>query len=454
MPPRAKTSAPVEKPTARVGYVYDVRMKNHFELDIPRGERGTDDNNMAGSIDDANDSEGEDSGDSEERYEPHPEDPRRIYWIYDILDLAGCLKLMKPIKVQSATEAQILRVHTRKYLGLLRSTELMERMSLIETQRRFDSVTLCSDSYYCALLSAGGLISLSEEIAKGNLDSGLAIIRPPGHHACHRKAMGFCLLNNVAIAVRDMIAKDYVKKVLIVDWDVHHGNGIQEIFYDDPNVLYFSVHRHDNGTFYPSSKEGGMENVGGSFAHGYNINVPWPSSGYGDGDYMYAFRRLLLPIAQEFKPDMVFIASGFDAAICDPIGQCNVSPECYACMTNMVQSIANGKLVLALEGGYNLDAIANSALGCVKALLGIKLKAGLVPEASTYETYETVPESEINGVSVGPKTYASAWRSLPDWDPEFEAPDCFYAPPSTKGKHTVEEVVQHHKKFWICLNEG
>ncbi|KAJ2489035.1 Histone deacetylase hda1 [Coemansia sp. RSA 2050] len=375
----------------KVGYVYDVRMKHHFNLN---------------------------EDDFPHLIDPHPEDPRRIYWIYDILERSGLLQQMHHVAISPATDRQILRAHSRSHLEFLETTELMEKTSLILAQEKYDDVYLSALSHYCARLSAGGLLALCNEVAKGSLQSGLAIIRPPGHHACQNKPMGFCLLNNIAIAIKELQACSPVQRVLVVDWDIHHGNGIQDMFYADPSVLYISLHRHDND-FFPHGDGGDMKKVGKGKGKGFNINVPWTAEGVGDGDYLYAFRKLILPVAREFGPEMTIVACGFDAAVCDPIGECSVTPECYATMTAMLKDVCP-KLVLSLEGGYNLEAIANSALGCAKALLSVKWRAGLVPAAATVTKYATMPEAEINGGPAERKTFAQAWRALPKWSPGVE----------------------------------
>ncbi|KAJ2778812.1 Histone deacetylase hda1 [Coemansia javaensis] len=408
-----------QQPAKDVGYVYDVRMRHHWDLEDPS--------------------------------DPHPEDPRRIYWIYSILKKAGLLDIMQQVPAAPVSDAKILQVHTRAYLGVLKDTELMEQSMLAALQEKYDSVFLSNESQYCARLSAGGLLALCEEVVRGRLKSGLAIVRPPGHHACAAAPMGFCLLNNVAIAVRDLQSRGLVGRVLVVDWDIHHGNGIQDVFYGDKNVLYFSIHRHDDGKFYPSSSDGDMDMVGRGAGAGYNVNVPWASSGVGDGDYMYVFKRLLLPIARAFAPELVVVAAGFDAAVCDPIGECEVSPQCYACMTSLLKTVADGRLVLSLEGGYNLDAIANSALACVKALLGIKWAAGLVPEPAAYLAYATLPEAEVNGIQLPAAKYSPSWDAEPSWDPAVEVPECFRAAPSKQGKAVVDRVTEIHRKFWPTL---
>ncbi|KAJ2794444.1 Histone deacetylase hda1, partial [Coemansia furcata] len=265
----------------RVGYAYDVQMTYHFNLNKVEM--------------------------------PHPEDPRHIYWIYDILDRSGCLQVMRRVHVQPVTDMQILRTHSRSHLSFLKTTELMEKPSLIAAQSRHKDVYLCALSDYCARLSAGGLLALCSGVARRQLDSGIAIIRPPGHHACRSKPMGFCLLNNIGIAIKDLQAGSPVQRILVVDWDVHHGNGIQELFYTDPTVLYISLHRYGKG-FFPSGEAGNFTQLGKGPGKGYNINVPWTTEGVGDGDYLYAFHELILPVAREFAPEMVIVACGFDAA--------------------------------------------------------------------------------------------------------------------------------------------
>lgn len=162
-------------------------------------------------------------------------------------------------------------------------------------------------SYYCGKLSAGAAIDTCRAVVKREVKNAIAVIRPPGHHAEVQATMGFCLFNNVCIASR-VCQDDFpesCKKILILDWDVHHGNGCQKAFYKDPDILYISIHVHMDGHFYPSGPEGGMDRVGAEDGIGYNINIPWPTKGMGDADYMYAFQHVVMPIATEFNPDLV-----------------------------------------------------------------------------------------------------------------------------------------------------
>ncbi|XP_012853763.1 PREDICTED: histone deacetylase 6-like [Erythranthe guttata] len=185
--------------------------------------------------------------------------------------------------------------------------------------------------------------------------------------------MGFCLYNNIAIAASFLLnrrPKLGVGKILIVDWDVHHGNGTQKMFYEDPRVLTFSVHRHDSGEFYPYGNDGSYSMIGEGAGAGYNINVPWENDLCGDADYFAVWDHILIPVARKFNPDLIMVAAGFDAALGDPLGGCCLSPYAYSVMLRKLMDISRGKnIVLALEGGYNLVSLAKSAQACVEVLL-------------------------------------------------------------------------------------
>ncbi|OBT43183.1 hypothetical protein VE00_06379 [Pseudogymnoascus sp. WSF 3629] len=191
-----------------------------------------------------------------------------------------------------------------------------------------------------------GAIETCKNVVAGTVKNAIAVIRPPGHHAKSEKAMGFCFLNNIAITAR-VCQADFPKtchKVLILDWDIQHGNGTQNIFYSDPDVLCTSVHVSEKGSFYPShphnmaGSDGGLENVGAGTGIGRNINIPWGAQGMGDSEYVAAFQRIIMPIAREFNLDLVIVAAGFDAADGDNPGGCFVSPECFAYMTHMTMA--------------------------------------------------------------------------------------------------------------------
>ncbi|KAL1984364.1 hypothetical protein VTN96DRAFT_9225 [Rasamsonia emersonii] len=313
----------------------------------------------------------------------HPEDPRRIYYIYKELCRAGLVadpestqplvpRPLQRIDVREATEEEIQLVHAAEHYTFVESTKDMPDDMLIALEHTRDSIYFNRLTFASSLLSAGGAIETCLAVATRKVKNAIAVIRPPGHHAEHNKTMGFCLFNNVSIAAKICQRKlgDQCRKILIVDWDVHHGNGIQKAFYDDPNVLYISLHVYADGKFYPGGEDGNWDQCGAGAGIGKNINIPWPSQGMGDGDYMYAFQQVVMPIANEFNPDLVIVASGFDAASGDDLGGCFVTPACYAHMTHMLMTLANGKVAVCLEGGYNFRSISKSALAVTRTLMG------------------------------------------------------------------------------------
>lgn len=263
-----------------------------------------------------------------------------------------------------------------------------------------DSVYLSKNSPMCARLSAGGAIEACRAVMNGHVKNAVAVIRPPGHHAEHDEAKGFCLFNNVPIAARACQKEfgDACRKILIVDWDVHHGNGVQQAFYDDPNILYISLHVHQDGRFYPSTDYGDHVHCGEGLGLGKNVNIPWKTPGMTDADYLLAFQKIVMPIARDFDPDLVIVSAGFDAAEGDMLGKCHVSPAGYAHMTHMLMSLANGKIAVCLEGGYNLRSIAVSALAVTRTLMGEPptRPATTEPTPSAIDTVELVLRQQSN----------------------------------------------------------
>ncbi|KAL8946932.1 MAG: hypothetical protein Q9222_006735 [Ikaeria aurantiellina] len=336
------------------GLCYDVRMRYHCELDPPK-----------------------------QRLDFHPEDPRRIYHIYRELCQAGLYKdrqfnvpiIERPLQripARDATAPEICLVHTTDHYNFIAKTAAMSDYDLVHLERTFDSIYFNQLTFSSALLSAGGAIETCKAVVSGKVKNAIAVIRPPGHHAECNRPMGFCMFDNVSIAAK-VCQADYpeeCRKVLILDWDVHHGNGIQQAFEQDPNVLYISIHVHEDGNFYPSGPYGDHMHCGAGPGLGKNINIPWPTKGMGDADYLYAFQQVVMPVAYNFDPDLVIIAAGFDAAVGDQLGGCYVTPTCYAHMAHMLMPLAKGKLVVCLEGGYNLASISKSALAVTRTLLG------------------------------------------------------------------------------------
>jgi acetoin utilization deacetylase AcuC-like enzyme len=225
--------------------------------------------------------------------------------------------------------------------------------------RALDADTYISpQSYRAALLAVGGALLGVDQVMAGTVDSAFVALRPPGHHAERNRAMGFCLFNNVAIAARYAQQRYGLKRVLIVDWDVHHGNGTQQAFEADPTVLFFSSHQFP---FYPGTGRASERGIGAGL--GYTINVP-VAAGCGDREYQEIFENILYPAACQFRPDMVLISAGFDAHSDDPLASMHLTEDGYERLTSLVRDIAEryseGRIVSLLEGGYNLEALARS----------------------------------------------------------------------------------------------
>ena len=330
-----------------------------------------------------------------EYIDPHPEDPRRISRIYNKIKENNLLKDMSEIDIRPATNEEILKIHTNDLLTKIMSLEHKTPKELKELTNQSDSIYFNLESFKSAKLAAGGAIEACKSVVDGKTANSFAIIRPPGHHAEPDKPSGFCLFSNAAIAARHILDNypNKVKKIVILDWDIHHGNGTHLAFEDNPNVLYISLHRFELNKFYPGTKLGDIDQVGKDAGEGFCCNITWPVGGINDVEYMYAFRKIVMPICEEFDPDFVIISSGFDAADGDVIGQCHVSPQCYGQMTHMMKSLANGNLTVLLEGGYNLNSISNSALEVAKVLMGEPPKPFINKKLSNGEII--LPKAEV-----------------------------------------------------------
>ncbi|MDP6943554.1 MAG: histone deacetylase [Myxococcota bacterium] len=291
----------------------------------------------------------------------HPERPARLASLQASLrdtPVEG-LRWMSP---EPAPREAITAIHAETYVdGLV--ARRGERLQL-------DADTAISEgSIDAALLAAGAAIGAVEQAVAGRCAASMALVRPPGHHAERRRPMGFCLFNNVAIAADHARRHLGVERVLVVDWDVHHGNGTQHAFDERPDVLFFSTHRFP---FYPGT--GAVREVGHGDGRGTIVNVPM-AAGCGDGDYALAFREVLGPIAEAYAPDLVLVSAGFDAHRRDPMGGMAVSDEGFALMAGVVGDIAHrlagGRLAMVLEGGYDLEALDESVRACLDVARGV-----------------------------------------------------------------------------------
>ena len=292
----------------------------------------------------------------------HPEQPARVRAIVERLEADGLLARVRTIAPRAATDEELLRCHAAHYLRTVEEDVAAgrDRLSTGDTP-------LSPRSLEVARLAAGGLLAAVDEVCAGRLHNACAIVRPPGHHATPTKGMGFCLFDNVALAARHAQARHGLRRVLIADWDVHHGNGTQDIFYEDGSVLFFDTHQHP---LYPGT--GRADETGRGAGLGLTINCPFPA-GAGRAEIVGAFREKLVPAADAFRPDLVLVSAGFDSRIGDPLGGFRLTDDDFAELTGIVKGIAArhcaGRLVSTLEGGYALEGLAAAASAHVRALV-------------------------------------------------------------------------------------
>lgn len=287
------------------------------------------------------------------RHEPgagHPESPSRFDAV--VRGLAGFS--LTPLPPRPATEDELALCHTRPYIRTARR-EIEEGFSQLST----GDTSVCHNSYEVALRAAGTVLHALDLVCTGKAANAFCVVRPPGHHATTDRGMGFCLFNNVAVGARYAQRKHGLERVLIVDWDVHHGNGTQDIFYEDGSVLFFSTHQHP---WYPGT--GADDETGEGKGEGLTINCPLPS-GSGRAEVWSAFQEKLIPAVETFRPDLVMVSAGFDSRVGDPLGQFQLEDEDFADLTRVLRDIAakhaGGRLVSVLEGGYNPFGLMRAA---------------------------------------------------------------------------------------------
>ncbi|GMT04174.1 hypothetical protein PENTCL1PPCAC_26348, partial [Pristionchus entomophagus] len=313
----------------------------------------------------------------------HVEHGGRTQSVWARLEQMGLTQRCHRLESRLASMEELKLVHSPAFVHFFGVTpgsgEKREAMPVKSfVQLGCGGIGVDSDTYFnetttavAARAATGCLIDLCTAVWEGKVRNGFACIRPPGHHAEKEVAMGFCFFNNVAVTVKALRSRypDTCRKIAIVDWDVHHGNGTQPIFDEDPNVLYLSMHRHDNGNFFPGT--GAVTDAGKGEAKGYSLNVAFSGGVMGDAEYLAAWRVVVLPVLQSFRPDFIIVSAGFDASRghANALGGYEVSPQMFGFMTRSLMGLAGGKVVLAMEGGYNLEMIAESAEECVRALI-------------------------------------------------------------------------------------
>ena len=290
----------------------------------------------------------------------HPERPSRLEAVMQALETSATAQSMRHLDIQHDAEAWVAKVHEADHMRTVAAACQYERAALDP-----DTV-VCPESYASALKAVAGALAAADAIMAREIEYAFCAVRPPGHHAEAHRAMGFCLFNNVAILARYLQQQHGLDKVLIIDWDVHHGNGTQHIFEDDPSVFYVSTHQYP---YYPGT--GATSETGRGRGEGYTLNFPLPP-GCDDDVYIDVFEQHLLPRALAYSPDAVLISAGFDAHRDDPLAQMNVTEAGYRRMTQVVKEIAatcsQNRLISVLEGGYDLDALGRSVTAHVNEL--------------------------------------------------------------------------------------
>jgi acetoin utilization deacetylase AcuC-like enzyme len=289
----------------------------------------------------------------------HPERPERLDAIHRAVARFG--ERVLPWPITDIDPGALLRIHTPEHLARI-------EQGVARAPANLDPDTFVSrESLEVARVAAGSSVEFARAVARREIGSGLAAVRPPGHHAESDHAMGFCLFNNVAIAARALQVEEGVGKLLILDWDVHHGNGTQHSFYEDPSILYFSTHQFPH---YPGT--GAVGEVGAGRGLGATVNVPMPA-GCGDAEYVGVLARVLVPVARSFAPEMILVSCGFDAHRDDPLAGMQVSAEGYRDMTRIVRALADdlcgGRVAFVLEGGYAPSGLDEGATSVLAALL-------------------------------------------------------------------------------------
>jgi acetoin utilization deacetylase AcuC-like enzyme len=303
-----------------------------------------------------------------EHYHParnHPERPERLTATWKALEQYGLVKKMQPVTPTPAPRSALEAVHTAEHLGILEKVTALNKPVLIDN----DTYAL-PDSFQIAQLAAGAVVSTVDGVLTGQGSNGLVVVRPPGHHATQYRPMGFCLINNIAVGARHAQNAHGLQRIMIVDYDVHHGNGTQDIFYEDGSVLFVSLHQY-GGRFYPGT--GALNETGENKGQGATLNMPL-SPGQGDATYETLFQKILWPAARRFRPEMILVSAGFDAHFNDLIANMMLSLTGYARLTQelvqMAKTLCSGRIVFVLEGGYDLEVVSHGVCNIAYALLG------------------------------------------------------------------------------------
>lgn len=295
----------------------------------------------------------------------HPEHAGRLQAVWNKIDEGGLRERMMELTPKPLLEEVILLAHTRNHLSRLGDIEAMSdsRLMMID-----GDTYMTQESYTLARMAAGAVCMAVDAVLDGEADNALAAVRPPGHHATPNRAMGFCLLNNIAIAALHAVHEHELERVMIVDYDVHHGNGTQDILYNDDSVMFLSTHQYP---LYPGT--GMVHETGKGSGDGYTVNVPMPPR-CGDVSYKRVFDEIVWKVTEKFKPELILVSAGFDAHWSDPLAGMRLSLTGYADLSRelirMADQFCDGKIVFVMEGGYDLEAVGNGMANIARLLLG------------------------------------------------------------------------------------
>lgn len=334
----------------------------------------------------------------------HGENPATKRRFKNLLEVSGLMDNLTQIKPRPATLEEIRFYHSESYINKVKE------LSEAGYGDAGELALVGKGSYEIALLSAGGAIKAVESVVSGEVDNAYALTRPPGHHAEADKGMGFCLFNNVAIAAKYARNVLGLERVMILDWDVHHGNGTESAFYDDPNVLFISLHQE---RLYPAGR-GKVEDVGKGDGIGRNVNIPLPA-GTGNAGYMHALEEIVQPIADQFKPELIIISAGQDAGMFDPLARMMINADGYRQMAkfmlNLAEKHCNGKLVACHEGGYSAAYVPFCSLAIVEEMSGIRTDV----EDPFVEGFKDLPYDELYDIQ---KDYVAKVKEVQSayWD--------------------------------------
>lgn len=346
--------------------------------------------------------------------EPHPSSVSIIKRTKEFLDRAGLTVQMKPITARAASEEELAVYHTREYIAGIRACAAQGITGpLQETWGEVDEDTVIAPgSYEAALYAAGGAMNAVREVLEGQVQNAYALLRPPGHHAMSNRALGFCIFNNSVLATHYARRIYGVERIMIVDWDVHHGNGIQDAFYQDPNVLFVSLHQQN---WFPGDS-GILQQVGQAQGRGYTVNIPLPP-GTGDRGYYAALEQLVIPIGRQFRPQLLLIVAGQDASWLDPMARMMVTMDGYGQMagllTHFAQEICDGRLVALHAGGYSAPYVPYCTAAVVETLLGVDLGiVDLYSTASELERCKTIFTHDTQQALAEARAWHKHWWHL------------------------------------------